>query len=83
MLKAESPSWYIERLSGLPARNRLEAFRAIPDSVIRRKVAEGLPPELHGEMLAESAVENLNRNVRIRLGRRKPSSHPNLCCGSG
>jgi hypothetical protein len=73
MLKAESPSWYIERLSDLPARKRLETFRAIPDPALRRKVAEGLPPRLHGEMLAESAAENLNRNVRKRLGRQKPS----------
>jgi hypothetical protein len=41
--------------------------------VVRRKVAEGLPPKFHGEMLAESAAENLNRNVRNRLGRQKPS----------
>jgi hypothetical protein len=73
MLKAESPSQYIERLSALPTRKRLEEFRAIPDPAVRRQVAEGLPPELHGEMLAESAVENLNRNVRNRLGRQKPS----------
>jgi hypothetical protein len=73
MLKAESPSQYIEQLSALPPRRRLEEFRAIPDPVVRRQVAEGLPPELHGEMLAESAAENLNRNVRNRLGRKKPS----------
>ena len=73
MLKAESPSQYIERLSALPPRKRLEAFRAIQDPVVRRKVAEGLPPKFHGEMLAESAAENLNRNVRNRLGRQNPS----------
>src|ERR1035437_5198537 len=49
MLKAESPSQYIEQLSALPPRRRLEEFRAIPDPVVRRQVAEGLPPELHGE----------------------------------
>ena len=73
MLKAESPSRFIERLSVLPPRKRLEALRAIQDPVLRRKVVEGLPPGLHGEMLAESAAENLNRNVRNRLGRRNPS----------
>jgi hypothetical protein len=73
MLKAESPSQFIERLSVLPPRKRLEALRAIQDPALRRKVVEGLPPELHGEMLTESAAENLNRNVRDRVGRRKPS----------
>jgi len=73
MIKGESPRQYIERLSALPPRRRLAEFRAIPDPVVRRQVAEGLPPNLHGEMLAESAVENLNRNVRNRLGRQKPS----------
>jgi len=73
MPMAESLSQYIERLSALPPRKRLEEFRAIKDSAIRRQVAEGLPPKLHGEMLAESAAENLNRNVRNRLGSQKPS----------
>jgi hypothetical protein len=36
-------------------------------------VAQALPAEVYSEMRAESAVENLNRNVRNRLGRQKPS----------
>jgi 2-keto-4-pentenoate hydratase len=69
MPKAESASQYIERLSALPPRKRLEEFRAIQDPAVRRQVAEGLPPKLHAEMLGESAVENLNRNV---LAKQKP-----------
>ena len=73
MLKAGSLRQYIERLSALPPRKRLEAYRTIPDVEVRRQVAEALPPKLHAEMLGESAVESLNRNVRQRLARRKPT----------
>ena len=73
MLKAESLSQYIERLSALPPRKRLEAYRTIEDPAMRRQVVESLPPKLHAEMLGESAVESLNRNVRESLARRKPT----------
>ena len=74
MPKAESLSQYIERLSALPPRKRLEEFRAILDPEIRRQVAKALPPQLHSEMLGESLLENLNRNVRDKaIRRRKPS----------
>ena len=73
MIEAESLSQYIEQLSALPARKRLEAYRAIPDAEVRRRVAEALPPKLHAEMLGESAVESLNRNVRESLAHRKPT----------
>jgi 2-keto-4-pentenoate hydratase len=70
---AESLSQYIEQLSDLPPRARLEEFRAIPDAAVRRQVAECLPPNVHGEMLAESMLENLNRNVLKDVARRNPS----------
>ncbi|MGA9626109.1 MAG: hypothetical protein WBL65_10080 [Bryobacteraceae bacterium] len=40
---------------------------------MRRQVVESLPPKLHAEMLGEDIVENLNRNVRESLARRKPT----------
>ncbi len=73
MPKAEFPSQYIERLSALPPRKLLEEFRAIQYPAVRLQVAQALPAEVYSEMLAESAVENLNRNVRNRLGRQSPS----------
>jgi hypothetical protein len=73
MLKAESLSQYIEQLSALPPRKRLEAYRTIEDPAMRRQVVESLPPKLHAEMLGEGIVENLNRNVREQLARRKPT----------
>jgi len=62
----------IERLSALHPRKRLEAFRAIRDPAVRRQVVESLPGNLHGEMLAESAAENRNRNVQARR-QKKPT----------
>lgn len=70
MPKAELANQYIERLSALPPRKRLEAFRAISDPEVRRLVDEGLPPKLQAEMLAESGLENLNRNVLEDVQRR-------------
>lgn len=66
MPKAESLKMYIEQLSALPPRKRLEEWRAITDPDLQRQVSEALPPKLHAEMLAESMAENLNRNVRAR-----------------
>jgi hypothetical protein len=40
---------------------------------LRAALEKSLPPKLHAEMLGESAVESLNRNVRQRLARRKPT----------
>ena len=60
----------IAQLSALPPRKRLEEFRAIQDLGLRRRVAKELPPEIYGEILAESGLENLNRNVRERLNAR-------------
>lgn len=71
MPKAESAKKYIEQLSALPPRKRLEAFRAIEDPEVRRLVDEGLPGHLHAEMLGESAVESLNRNALAEQARRQ------------
>ena len=71
MLKAESVRRYVEQLSALPPRERLEVYRTIQDPELRRQVVEGLPPKLHAEMLGESAVESLNRNVLQEIARRK------------
>jgi hypothetical protein len=72
MLKAESVSEYIERLSALPPKERLEAFRAIQDPETRRLIIDGLPPKVHSEMLGEELVQNLNRNAREFWRRYKP-----------
>jgi hypothetical protein len=63
MQQAESASQYIERLSALPPKERLEEFRAIADPALRRQVAKGLPGELHSEILDEAMLQGLNRNV--------------------
>ena len=73
MLTAESLSKFIGQLSALPPRKRLEAFRAIQDPADRQQVAKALPAEAFSELLDESAVDNLNRNVRDRMKQRKPS----------
>ena len=70
---AESLSQYIEQLSALPPRERMEAFRAIPDPALRRRVARELPPQVFSEILSESLLENLNRNVLKEMARRNPS----------
>ena len=70
---AESPSQYIEQLSALPPRKRLEAFRAIQDPAVRRLVARDLPFQIYSEILDESLLENLNRNVLKDIARRNPS----------
>jgi len=68
----ESLSQCIERLSALPPRKRLEAFQAIPDPEVRKRVTLAMPLEVHGEMLAEMLLENLNRNVLKDMARRNP-----------
>lgn len=60
---AESLKAYIEQLSALPPRKRLEAWRAISEAELRKQVARALPGNIHAEMLAEELGENLNRNV--------------------
>lgn len=47
----------------LNPRERLSAFRAIPDAVLRSTVARDMPADAYSEMLAESLLENLNRNA--------------------
>jgi hypothetical protein len=76
MPKAELARKYIEQLSALPPRERLEAFRMISDPAVRLLVDEGLAPKLHAEMLAESGVETLNRNVRDEMTRRQARKRP-------
>lgn len=73
MLTAESLSKFIEQLSALPPRKRLEAFRAIQNPSDRQQVAKALPAEAFSEILDEAAVDNLNRNVRAKMKQRKPS----------
>src|ERR1019366_8420072 len=68
----ESLSQCIERLSALPPRKRLEAFHAIEDLQFRRRVARELPPQVYSEILSESLLENLNRNVLKDVARRNP-----------
>ena len=68
----ESLGQYIERLSALPPRKRLEAFQAIPDPEVRKRVALAMPFKVHSEMLAEMLLENLNRNVLMDMARRNP-----------
>jgi len=68
----ESLNQYIERLSALPPRKRLEAFRAIPAPEIRKQVALAMPSKDYSEMLDESMLENLNRNVAQDFARRNP-----------
>lgn len=70
MRKAESVIPSIEQLLALPARKRLDAWRAIQDPEVRKRVARALPSRAHAEMLAEAAAENLNRNVLTKKGRR-------------
>jgi hypothetical protein len=69
---AESLSQYIEQLSALPPRKRLEAFHAIADPAVRRRVARELPAQIYSEILDESLLENLNRNVLKDVARRNP-----------
>jgi hypothetical protein len=69
---AESLKQYIEQLSALPPRKRLEAFRAIPDPV-RKQVARELPAQLYSEILDEAMLESLNRNSAKDFVRRNPS----------
>jgi hypothetical protein len=71
MTQAELAKQYIEQLSALPPRKRLEAYRAIPDKEVKRLVADGLPGKLHAEMLGEAGLESLNRNVREDVARRE------------
>jgi hypothetical protein len=71
MLTAEFQSKFIEQLSALPPRQRLEAFRAIQDPAERRQVVKALPARIYSEILSESMVDNLNRNVRKRMSEQK------------
>ncbi len=73
MLAADSLSKFIEQLSALPPRKRMQEFLAIQDPVVRRQVAKALPAKIYSEILGEAAVDNLNRNVRAQMKQRKPS----------
>jgi hypothetical protein len=48
MQRDEYLSLFIAQRSALPPRKRLETFRAIENSALRRDVAKSLPPELYG-----------------------------------
>ena len=86
MQRDEYLSQFIAQLSALPPRKRLEAFwdrlirdssqleafRAIEDSGLRREVAKALPPDLYGEILDESFLDNLDRTVQERMTPRNP-----------
>lgn len=63
----ESLEQFIERLAALPPRRLLEAYRAIGDPVLRQKVANGLPFDKYGDMMAESMCDNIGRVVREQL----------------
>ena len=67
MLPDESLNQSIAQLSALPARKRLETFRAIQDPAERRQVAKGLSAQAYGEILTESFLENLKKNVQERM----------------
>jgi hypothetical protein len=73
MPQEESLRQFIERLSALPPRQRLEEWRAIPDQTIRRQVAIGMSPDVHADMVVELMIENLNRNALESVASRKPS----------
>ena len=73
MPREESPIQCTERLLALPPRKRLESFRELTDQTFRREVIRALPAAAYSEILAESMVENLNRNVRERMAAQKPS----------
>ena len=68
----ESLIQYIERLSALPPPERLKEFHAIEDPQVRRRVARDLPAQVYSEILDESMLENLNRNVLKDMARRNP-----------
>ncbi len=71
MQPGESLPEFIERLSALPARQLLEAFRGIDDPAIRKQVVNGLPLPVYADMMTESMCDNLNRNVQERLAAQK------------
>ncbi len=70
MLQAKSPHEFIEQLSALPPRKRMEAFRAIQDPEVRQQVARDLPAQAYSELLGEAAMENIRQNIR-QLAREK------------
>lgn len=70
----ESLSQYIARLSALPPRQGLEELRTIQDPIFRRQVVELLPGQVHAEIIAQSFLENLNRNVQERMKARNPKA---------
>lgn len=61
------------QVSALPPREGLEALNAIADPADRRKVARALPADVFSNMIGESMVENLNRNVREEMAQRNPT----------
>ena len=73
MPQAESPNQCAERLSGLPVKDRLAAFRAIQDPAFRKQVVRELPSQIHADIVAESMIDNLNRNIQLRHGKKNPN----------
>jgi hypothetical protein len=68
---AESPSQYIERLSALPPKERLEAFEAIADPELRQQVGREMPAKEHGEMLHQMFYESLQK---VRAEAKQPAA---------
>jgi hypothetical protein len=58
---AESLNPSIEQLSALPPRQRLEAFRAIPDPEFRQQVGREMPAKEHGEMMGVMFYDGLQK----------------------
>lgn len=76
MLKAESLSQFIGRLSALPPRKRLEEYHAIQDPAERLQVARAMPAQDYSDMLGEAMVAGLNQHLRDKVARRNPSKAP-------
>jgi len=68
----EHLSRYVAQLSALPRWNRLEALREIRDPALLQRVMLTLPIEVYSEILSESFLDNLKRNVQERMGEQTP-----------
>lgn len=62
----------IEQLSALAPYKRLEALKAIRDPDLLQQVMLGLPVEVYAEVIRESFLDNLKRNVQERMGEQAP-----------
>lgn len=63
---------YIAQLQALPRWNRLEALREIQDPALLQQVVLALPVEVYSEILTESMLNNLRRNVQERTNPQIP-----------